>query len=127
MPIFMVEELAESAFPLMPFAEVDDPDFFGDGEMVRVSRVEEGEFLFPLEEPVETVTTDRRVIQMIDSTQLTPFQRIAVEQYVLHRKNPVEIARIISQKTPEMVHPLSIEVALACAFDKMHERGVNIN
>ena len=130
MPILMVTELAESEFPLMPFREVDDPDFLGD-EMRRnphcreAEQIEEGEKLFLLEEPTETITVDRRVAQLIESAQLATLQMVVVEQFLLHRKNILQIAHIVAGFTHERVHIGDIELALACAFDKMreYERG----
>lgn len=66
-----------------------------------------------------------RAIELVRSTMdgLTTFQKVAVEQFLLHGKDIIQIAQIISKKTPEMVHPRSVEIALMCAFDQMCERS----
>ena len=74
-------------------------------------------------------TCPARATELIRSTkgELTPFQKVIVEEFMLHGKGIIEIARIISMKTYEIVHPRSIEIALMCAFDQMRKREQEVN
>lgn len=120
---------AENPFPLMPFTEVADPDFFGD-EMVRKSHseeikeeVEEGGYLFLLDESVERFTVDRRIIELVEAIHpMTTVHKVILDEYFLFGKTVKEVAKIIAKTTPETVSHHDIEMMIRWSISEMEKK-----